>query len=213
VSPQLCVVPDLDDELTAALSLLDEALSQLAGWIADRVEIDGQAEPPTWPAPLADRSAVEAFARVAGVLRATQGIEGRLRWIAPDGIYEHVPLRFVHLDESDLDTLAAAAHELGRALHPGAGASDELDQALETAGDAAGVSATDVVSTLARLHGLLTLAPTDDCTRLYAAAQRAIATDEHHLELTAALEVAYQRTVGRLNGMWTLGDPLARFVY
>jgi hypothetical protein len=204
VTTVLCVVPDLDDELTAALSLLDEALSQLAGWLQDP-------QPPTWPAPLGDRTALDALGRVAFVLRATQGIEGRLRWIAPDGIYEHVPLRFVHLEESDLATLAAAAHELGRALPPGTGAADELDQALESAGDAAGVAAVDVVSTLARLHGLLTLEATDDVDRLHTASR--LDGDGHHLVLSSSLEAAYQRTVTRLNGMWTLGDPLSRFVY
>jgi hypothetical protein len=200
----LCVVPDLDDELTAALDLLDEALSHLHGWLQDP-------EPPVWPTPLGDRTALEALGRVAFVLRATQGIDGRLRWIAPDGNYEHVPLRFVHLDASDLATLAAAAHELGRALHPGAGTADELDHALESAGDAAGVPAAVVVSTLARLHGLLTLEPTDDVARLHTAAQRA--GDEHHLVLTSSLEAAYQRTVTRINSMWALGDALDRFVY
>jgi hypothetical protein len=67
----------------------------------------------------------------------------------------------------------------------------------------------DVVSEIARLHGLLDLAWTDDVQVLYDRLSGA-ASD---VVLSETDEAAYQRTANRLNGMWELGDGLSRFLY
>jgi hypothetical protein len=157
---------------------------------------------------LADRAAVDALGRIAAALRPTQGIEDGPRWFGPDGRHEHAPLRFVDVERTDLATLAAAAAAVGRALHR-IGAPD-LAEALESAAAAAEVAAADVVTALARLHGILNLASTRDVERMYVAAAAAGSRD---LILSPAQEDTYQRTVARLHGIWALGDGLERFLY
>jgi HPt (histidine-containing phosphotransfer) domain-containing protein len=202
VSTRHCVVPtNLGDDLTHALEVLDEALSHLAGWLEDE-------DPPTWPPSLADGAAADALVRIAAALRPTQGPDDGPRWFAPHSRYEHAPLRFVDVEQADLDTLAAAAAAMDRALHR-TGAPD-LAKALESAAAAADVTAVDVVMTLVRLHGLLNLASTRDVEQLHAAAAAAGSRD---LILSSAQEDGYQRTVARLSGMWALGDGLEHFLY
>lgn len=63
---------------------------------------------------------------------------------------------------------------------------------------------------VARVHGLLDLAPTADCTRLATLVAAAGDTD---LVLTAADEAAYNRTVDRFNNIWALRNGLDFFLY
>src|SRR5664280_2454389 len=125
-----CVVPDLGDDLTCALEVLEEVLSHLAS-----------------------------------------GLEDGPRWFGPDGRHEHAPLRFVAVEWTDLATLAAAAAAVDRALHR-TGAPD-LAEALESSAAAADVAAVDVVTALATVHGILSIASTRDVERMYAAADAA----------------------------------------
>ena len=196
-----CVVADLGDDLTCALEVLEAVLSRMAGWLEDE-------DPPPWARPLADRAAVDALGRIAAALRPTQGIQDGPRWFGPDGRNEQAPLRFVDVERTDLATLAVAAGAVRRALRwPGAPA---LAKALEASAAAADVAAVDVVTALARLHGILNLASTRDVERMYAAAAAAGSRD---LILSPAQEDTYERTVARFNGIWTLGDGLARLPY
>lgn len=127
---------------------------------------------------------------------------GGPRVLAPDGRYEHTPLRFHDLAEADVAALNDAAGTLG---DPGRG--EDVTAALEQAGGPAQAAAT--VSIAARLSGLLDLAWTQDADLLRA---RIVGATED-VVLTGEEEAAYQRTVSRLNGMWALGSGVDRFTY
>ena len=197
-SSRTCVVPDLDDELLSSLNRVNEILLALAG-----VE-EELAEP--LPEPLAEGRALAAVERIWTALRPTQGRGGRSRLLGPDGHYEHTPLTFVTILTADLAILGATAAVLGdhMARH------DELicelltEFARETEDDPA-----EVVSEITRLHGLLDLAWTEDVQLLY----DRITGSTGDVVLTPAEEAAYQRTIDRLNGMWTLGSAVDRFLY
>jgi hypothetical protein len=130
------------------------------------------------------------------------------RLLGPDGRYEHMPLRFVDVDPADLNTLAATAAALGRGVATG-------DYDIATViGDftrhGGPNKPEDVISEIARLHGLLDLAWTDDVQQLHTAIA---AAGDAETTLTHELEAAYQRTAARLNGMWALGSGLDRHLY
>lgn len=216
---QWCVVPDLDDELVVALRQAEEALLGLDGWAAGDADPDdpGEGLGPSegWVPPLAGRVTLEALARIADVLRPTQGPPDRPgpRQLGPDGRYEHAPLRFVLLEQGDLDAVAGAAQLLGRhvVLRP----HSELAEGAAAAAAYAGLSSgQNVVELLARLHGALDLEWTADAellrTRVAGAGPGGTGGD---VVFTAAEEAAYQRLVDRFNGMWAAGDPLARWGY
>ena len=99
------LLPDLDDELTAALTHVEELLLEVAAWEEDD---PGAA----WPPPLACGQALEAVRRTWDAVAPTQGeraaAAGRTgRLLAPDGRYEHAPLRLVDVGQADVDALAA----------------------------------------------------------------------------------------------------------
>lgn len=221
ITKRHCVVPDLDDELTAALSTLDELFTALRnGRVYDAEALEPGEEPDVvWPAPFDDESARDALERMAKVLRLTQGTEQPLpHWWAGsghrpgmgerrDGRYEHVPLRFVYLDQADLDTLAAAGQVLGLAAQS---RPSWLCDFLSDVSEGLQSTPTDLVSTLARVHGLLDLAWTDDVELLHRAFMAAHGSD---VLLDGPLEAAYERTANRLNDMWALGNQLQRWLY
>jgi len=225
IAKRRCVVPDLDDDLLHALSTLDEMLTGLRNWReADTFALEPGDEPTAWPAPLNDEAARDALERLAKALRPTQGTEQPLpRWWAgsghrpgmgerPDDRYEHVPLRFVDLDQADLDTLAAAGQALGLAAQlgaSGAGTAAWLSEALYDVSNDLDSAPVDLVSVLARVHGLLDLAWTEDVEQLH----RATLAADGDVRLDGPLEAAYERTANRLNDMWTLGNQLQRWLY
>jgi hypothetical protein len=67
-----------------------------------------------------------------------------------------------------------------------------------------------LVEALARAHGLLDLAPTDDTAHLTALLRVAGDSD---LVLTAFGEAAYARTADRFSAMWAPHSRLQRFFY
>lgn len=228
------LVPDLDDELVVALNRVEELLlvldfdgdprPRLGHGEAERVDqVDGSAsgEVLALPAPLDDRVALEALNRVQAAVGPTQTRYGRPapaggRLLGADGRYEHRSLRLVHLDAADLQVLAAAAAVLGEELatRPHSALSEAMTDGAEAAGGITpyGPATTPqaLVEALARAHGLLDLAVTDD-TRALAA--RVADLDHGDVVLTPAEDTAYERLAGRFNAMWTLSDPLARWTY
>ena len=70
---------------------------------------------------------------------------------------------------------------------------------------------TDLVSVLARLAGLLDLAPTDD-TRLLTARLRATPPGTNCV-LSDAEEAAHARTADRMNHIWAHGSGIDRYLY
>ncbi len=202
------LLPDLDDELTTALTHIEELLLEVAAWDED--------DPDTaWPPPLAGGQALGALRRIWDVVAPTQGERaakaGRTgRLLAPDGRYEHAPLRLVDIGQADVDALAAAAAAFGDPHAP-----DHVRQALEHGTgiayhDSGDQARTRLVMTAAQLAGLLDLAPDRDSEMLAALVDGQADID---ITLTPGSEAAYQRYVTRANRMWTLADPLARYLY
>ncbi len=202
------LLPDLGDELTAALAHIEELLLEVAAWEKDVPDA-------AWPAPLAGGQALEAARRIWDAVAPTQdkraasaGHTGRL--FAPDGRYEHLPLRLVDVDQADVDALAKAA-----AIFGDPHAADHVRQALAHGADIAyrrddDEACTLLVMTAAQLAGLLDLAPDQDTGIL---AGMAGGDPRADIVLTAEGEAAYQRYATRANRMWSLGDPLSRYVY
>lgn len=209
------LVPDLDGELLAPLRALEEVLLSLGMW-----EDDDREDPPDardvlrLPDPLAGRVALAVVQRLAAALRPTQSLgpeHGRL--LGPDGRYEHAPLTVLELPTGDVEVLSATAAALGRpGLDP-----DVADVVQTYAEDLGGVhrvpgsGRTELVSLIARLAGLLDLAPTED-TELLTARLSASPADVD-LALTEAEDRAYARTVDRMNAMWAHGSGIDRFQY
>jgi hypothetical protein len=198
-----CVVPDLGEALTAALMSTEEMFVA----VGMAVKFGGLVTP--LPPPLDGRTALGAAVRVAWAVAPTQSGPGRVlpRLLAPDGRTRHVALRFVELDPADLEVLGAAARAVGRCVLPGAGV-DELTAVLEQHAAGRDTTVGALVFQLARLHGLLDLAWTDDVALLYS---RICAAGPADVVLTSAEEAAYQRTAGRFDGMWTPGSGAIRF--
>jgi hypothetical protein len=214
----------LNADLVFVLSQVEEVLLTLSAWECD------PDDPAVLPAPLAGRRALEALNRVQGLITPAQtrtdhaGVEipvtvGPARLLGPDGRYEHRPLRLVALDQADLDLLADAAAEMGRAL--AISPDGELADALAAGAEAAGSvnpygpapEPVAIVVGLARALGVLDLAATDnteDTTLLTALLEVPAGTD---LVLTPAEEAAYARLADRINTMWADRSGIDRFLY
>jgi hypothetical protein len=215
------LVPDLDDELVFVLAQVEEVLLTLSAWESD------PDEPAALPAPLAGRRALDALNRVQHLIAPTQtrvdrgGAEipsstGPARLLGPDGRYEHRPLRLVALEQADLNLLAAAAGEMGRALavSPGGELAEALVAGAEAAGSVGGYGpAPDpvaVVAGLARALGVLDLAVTDDTALLITLIEVPPGVD---VVLNAAEEAAYARLADRINTMWADKSGIDRHLY
>jgi hypothetical protein len=203
------LVPDLDDELTAALTHVEELLLEVVAWEDDDPDA-------TWPDPLAAGQALEAVRRIWDAVASTQGeratAAGRTgRLLAPDGSYEHLSLRLAAVDPADTAALAAAA-----AVFADPHAPDHVRMALENGADIAyhahdDQACTRLARTLARLAGLLSLAPDRDTEVLTALVQAAGPGQD--IVLSPDGEAAYQRYATRANRAWTGGNPLTRYLY
>src|SRR4051794_39578509 len=150
--------------------------------------------------------------RLLAALAPTQSQgSGCGRLLAPDGRYEHAPLTMLTLPAADIDLLCATAAALG---HPGLDAdiAELVDaHAEQLGGGYRRPGRTDLVSLLARLAGLLDLAPTDD-TRFLTAQLRATPPGTECV-LSDAEEAAHARTADRMNHMWAHGSGIDRYLY
>lgn len=215
------LVPD-DEALGGLLRRADTLLETLAINLEDSQE---DPEPWRFPAPLADRTAVDAMDRVADAVRAQSTTwwqdnpEGP--WLyAPDGRYQHTPVRGVLIDPQDLATLEAAVHTCMRALTPGAAQGDpaladlaevigqvELDD--DHIGQQPPITGRQALDALARLVALLDLAPDADTQTL-----TTLVTDQAtDIVLTEQQEAAYQRMANRWIALISDADPLHRYLY
>ncbi|MFI0453677.1 hypothetical protein [Actinomadura sp. 6N118] len=213
MSARTVLIPDLDEEITHALTALEEVLLTLDGAEADGMPVPGA---------LAGGAALAAVRRLWSVLAPTQGDRARRagltgRLLAPDGRHEHIPLRVVDVEAADVDQLAAAARALGdphadELVHD---AVDEVGDAVFQPGDMrAGVGRRLVVA-IAALAGVLDLADTPAAVMLRDRLAAAAHADGPAADvvLTEAEERAYGETVTRINQMWSQGDPLQRWAY
>ncbi|RBY96563.1 LuxR family transcriptional regulator [Blastococcus sp. TF02-8] len=206
------LVVDLDGEPLAPLRALEEILLCLGTWEDDdRQDPGADTEPLRLPAPLADRVALAAVQRLLTTLAPTQSRAAEGRQLAPDGRYEHAPMTVLSLPAADIDLLSTTAAALG---HPG------LDPDITNLVDASAeqlnlryrrAGRTELVALLARLAGLLDLAPTDD-TRLLTARLRATPPGVDSV-LSDAEEAAHARTADRMNHLWAHGSAIDRYLY
>ncbi|WP_089338254.1 LuxR family transcriptional regulator [Blastococcus mobilis] len=213
VGQRTVLVVDLDGEPLAPLRALEEILLCLGTWEDDDRQGPGtDTEPLRVSAPLAGRVALAAAQRLLTALAPTQSRgPGCGRLLAPDGRYEHAPLTALTLPAADINVLSATADALG---HPRLNANiAELvdDHAEQLGGGYRRTDRTDLVSLLARLAGLLDLAPSDD-TRLLTARLRATPPGTDCV-LTDAEEAAHARTADRMNHMWAHGSGIDRYLY
>lgn len=145
------LLPDLDDRLTTALNQVEELLLEVAA---------GEEDDPAaaWPAPLAGGRALQAVRRIWDAVAPTQGeraakagLTGRL--LAPDGRYEHMPLRLAEIDQADVGALAGAAAVFGDP-HAPSHVRAALEHGAEIAyGDGQEEARTRLVMTAAQLAG------------------------------------------------------------
>jgi hypothetical protein len=200
------LIPDLDDGLCNALGQVEQLLLTLATW-------EEASEAPVLTAPLAQWVALKALYRVQPVINLTQtrpdqpSPPGRI--LSPDRSRALRPLRLVTLDPADVEVLGAAATVLGHelALDPYGEMFEAMAAGAEAAAGVYGPEPlpVELVEALARVHGLLDLAPTDDTARLTALLDSA---GENDLVLSPADEAAYHRTADRFNAMWGLSNGL-----
>lgn len=230
-SPALRLVPDTDE-----LYLLWQQAEDVLMWLRNS-EADADPGEERWllPEPIADGRADEALGRVLDDLREYLDVvqypppengTGRPRLLAPDGRYEHLPLRAVRLDPADLHLLAGAVAVINQALSPAADKQEadedqclvdllellscmEPDSALWPAIPRR-LTPSELLRPLARLVAVLDLAPDRD-TQMLTDALRA--HPEEDLVLTAAQESAYQRVAGRINLLLADADPVSRYLY
>jgi hypothetical protein len=133
-------------------------------------------------------------------------VPGRL--FAPDGRYEHMPVRFVRIAGEDLSTLEHAAEVLVTVA-------GETAEAIEEHAQARGVNP--------RRARRLAFSPDQrggpGLGRGRAAAlvgARGSALEPHagrDVALSAEQEQAYQRIAGRINRLWSYGNPLDHFLF
>lgn len=201
------LLPDLDAELTTALTHIEEVLLSLGGW-----EDDPAADPVELPSPIAGGVALRAVRRLWDAVAPTQGeYAGRAgltqTMYSPDGRYEHIPLRLAHLDQDDVDVLAAAAKQLTAPVSDWhvRDALDQMARAFNATGDELSVRAIR----LANLLDMRTADPDSQAiVRVLDGEGRAA-----RMVLTEAEEQAYRRVTREMNHRWTDGSPIAVWGY
>lgn len=204
------LLPDLDDEITHVLTAIEETLLAIGGY---EDECAAEGANPGLAAPLAAGTALQAVRRLWDVLAPSQGDRARKaslgRVYAPDGRYEHLPLRLADVDAGDVlvlaDTAKAFAETTGPADPHGGVAEIVADFGREQLGGE------DLVMRTAQLAGVLDLQADDDSRALGEALTAAGPGAD--VVLTPELEQAYGRFVDRFNAMWALSTPLNRWQY
>ncbi len=203
------LLPDLDAELTTAMIHIEEVLRA----IADR-EDDPDDGPARLPAPLADQAALRALHRLWDAIAPTQGDHARKAGnhqtiYAPDGRYEHIPLRVARVNQVDIHTMTAAArflndHAVDWCVH------ESLDQ-IASMYDYR--NAKELASTAARFTALLDMRPHDPDSHALIRVLSAARRRAQRIVLTPAEETAYQRVTREMNRRWTGGGVIAAWAY
>lgn len=216
-----------DYELLGLLRQAQDLLSMVTAAEADSHEDPDEDQPWQLPDPLAGGQAADVLARLAADAHAELGPEADLsssdaRLYAPDGRYEHLPLRVVALDPSDRTILATTVQICRQALEPHedveATRRQTLDDLRDLLGDVdldsgpwpdgAPIRASDKLVPLVRLVELVTQPPDEDAQVLTEVLAQA---DGQDVVLTAEQEAIYQRVATRLNTALAGGNPLDRW--
>ena len=159
-----------------------------------------------------DRVALAAVQRMLAALAPTQSRgPGRGRLLAPDGRHEHAPLTALPLPAADIDLLSATAAALGHpGLNPDIGELVDAHAEQLPSGHRR-TEPTKLVSLLARLTGLLDLAPTDDIRLL--TARLGATPPGTDCVLSDAEEAAHAQTADRMNHISARGSGIDRYLY
>lgn len=186
-----CIVPDLDGDLLQTLGVVEEVLLLIAAW-----ESDGRVT--RLPAPVGERTALEAVPNVMDRLRCTQSPVRRGRLLSPDGNLEHLPFTFVDISLADLATLAATCQVIGASAPTTA-----MAEAANALAQAYGFTRAGLAAQFVRVLELLDLSWNADVELLYARLRDAAPGAD--VRLNAAEETAHQATVNRISTLWDLG--------
>ena len=224
--PEQRLVPD-DGQLWSLLRQSEQLLSGLALAAEDSAGENQTAW--QFPAPLADRRAVEALDRVRDALAEQLSPPGQqdtpsgCKLIAPDGRHEHTPLRLVPIAQADLTVLEAALQVCSHAtLHDALIPIETTDQITDLREALEGIELDSqqgppreqplrgaaALAGLARLVAVLDLTPNADTQLLTDAV-----AEPGNIVLTDAQEAAYQRVTTRITALISDGDPLHRWQY
>jgi len=124
------------------------------------------------------------------------------------GEFELIPVRFVLLDEGDVEVVGVAVTGLAVALLPGG---DEVVAAVmrEFVDSHRGEQPLDVVANLVRALCVIAL-PSDNDTWLLASRLTGIGG---RVVLDAREDGAYQRLTGRVTAIFHIPDPVSRVLY
>jgi len=160
------------------------------------------------PAPLGlGAPAVTAVGRIRrAIVAAEKGSPVQL--LHSGGTFELIPLRFVLLDDGDVEVVGVAAAGLAVALLPGG---DEVVAAVitEFVDGHRGEQPGDVVANLVRTLSVIGL-PSDSDTWLLAARLTGLSG---RVVLGVGEQGAYERVTGRVLAMFHMTDPVARLLY
>jgi hypothetical protein len=177
----LRVVPDTADEWLYVLGQLEELLLTLALWEDDGTEL---------PDPLAGRAALRALGNLYDAISPTRSrnevspVPGRI--LAPEGRYEHMPIRFVRVAGEDLSSLEHAAQVLMTA-------DGETPEAIDQHAEERGVNRSELAGSLSRLISVVGLAWDDNVRLLWSALEGHAGQD---VVLSADEEEAYKCLAG-----------------
>jgi len=190
----LRVVPDLGEELLAAIDRLEGLLESLSLW--------EKADGITLPEPFADRRALTALETVGRIVRPTQArggphlVSGRMPRRGWTG--RMLPLRFVPVAAAPLAVLEHAMHVLAvQRAYP------TLNAAVERYAAVLGESPLTILGWLSRTISLLTLPWDEDVEELWASATAS--PTQCDAELSRSEQQAYDRVVGRIDQLWSYG--------
>lgn len=179
-------------------------------WTLTMCRAEPDSDPWQLPAPFDADRADSAADRIAEALSA-RAISAGPEIYAPDGRYQHTPIRAVTLDRSDLATLTEAWRVCARAISPDADPSAlDLSELLDglTLSDAVSVSGAQAVDQLGRLVRLLTTK--DEDTRVLL---DLVTGQSDDVTLTDEQEAAYRRAADRWTETISSGDHLHRYVF
>lgn len=226
LAPHTLLLP-ADYELLGLLRQAQDLLSMVAAAEVDSHEDPDEDEPWQLPEPIAGGLSSEVMSRLAADAHAelrpdTDTTPSDARLYAPDGRYEHLPLRLVPLEPTDRDLLADTLQVCRQALEPHdeleaeqRGLLDDLRDVLEGVDldstpwpGGAPPRARDKLVPLTRVCELVTQQPDDNTQVMIEVLAHA---DGHDVVLTANQEAAYQRVATRLNAALAGGDPLDRW--
>lgn len=232
------VIPE-DEAVLGILNGAEQLLYALASVNDPDINPDADTDPWVLPAAIADGAALAALQRIVPEIRNVlprdyTGFDDydktRPRLLAPEGRYELVPARLVHVDSVDVELLQQTARVCGQSLDPDArrdagfartallDLAEVLDQLVDSLpnDEPAPRSAAQLdprvrlFAPVARLAALLTIDPVDAD---HQALVDALADRLGDVVLGTEQERAYQVLADRWNRVLADGDPLQRWVY